>query len=134
MIRNSCSGVENEEEPVGLTNPATTQAQSQGSKFTHPNIHPIYDLAQHLKGPVLQFQSFKISMTQDNSRVSRRSPSEGPVSKCSRNWRLQSRPMSLCSEHLQVILYRPKSRRCDSLYHTSASTMRFSFFFFSFTF
>jgi hypothetical protein len=53
-----------------------TQTQIQGSEPTHPNIHPIYALLQHMKGQVLHIQSCRVSMAQGNSRVSKRSPSE----------------------------------------------------------
>jgi hypothetical protein len=49
-----------------LTNPGTTQA--------HLNIYLIYELLKHVKGPVLQIQSCRISMTQDNKRITERSP------------------------------------------------------------
>ena len=62
-----------------LTNSATTQAQIQGFELAHPNIYPIYELLECMKGPVLQIQSCRISMTQGNNRISKRSPSEDPV-------------------------------------------------------
>lgn len=43
-----------------------------------PNIHPISELLECMKGPVLQIQSCKISMTQGN-KISERSPVEDPV-------------------------------------------------------
>ena len=48
-------------------------------ELTHPNIYSIYELLEHVKGPVLQIQSCRISMTQGNNRISERSPSEVPV-------------------------------------------------------
>ena len=39
----------------------------------------IYELLEHMKGPVLQIQSFRISMAQGNNRISVRSPSENPI-------------------------------------------------------
>ena len=47
--------------------------------MVHPNIYPIHELLEHLKGLVLQIPSYRISMTQDNNRLSVRSPSEDPV-------------------------------------------------------
>ena len=38
------------------------------------------DLMKHMKGLVLQTQCCRISMTQDNNRISERSPTEGTVS------------------------------------------------------
>lgn len=61
------------------TNLATTQTQTQGFELAHPNTYPTYDLLANVKGLVLQKQNFGISMTQDNSRMSRRSPVEGPA-------------------------------------------------------
>ncbi|ERE69438.1 small conductance calcium-activated potassium channel protein 2 [Cricetulus griseus] len=59
-----------------LTNPGTTQAQIQGFVLAHPNNHPntypIYELLKCAKGLVVQNQSFRISMTQGNSRISKR--------------------------------------------------------------
>lgn len=57
-------------------NPATTQGKNQGYMLAQPDIHPIYDLLEDLKGHILQIQSYRIRKTQDKSRVSNRSPSE----------------------------------------------------------
>jgi hypothetical protein len=57
-----------------MTESATTQAQIQGFGLAHPSIYPIYDQLEHVKGWVLQIQSCRISMTQDNNRISDRSP------------------------------------------------------------
>ena len=48
-------------------------------ELVYPNIYPIYELLEHMKGLVLQIQSYRISMTQGNNRKSERSPSEDPV-------------------------------------------------------
>lgn len=45
----------------------------------------------------------------------------------SRKQRPQTRPMTPCSEYLQVKMCRLKGRLCDSLHHTAASTLRFFF-------
>lgn len=60
-----------------LTISATTQAQ--GFEVAHTNIHPIYELLEQLKGPILEIQSQWISITQGNSRIATRSPGEDPV-------------------------------------------------------
>jgi hypothetical protein len=62
-----------------LINSATTQTQIQGFELAHPNVHLICELLERAKGPVLQIQSFRNSMTQGNSRISERSPGEDPV-------------------------------------------------------
>ena len=36
-----------------LTNLTTTQTQIQGFELAHPNINPIYELLDHMKGSVL---------------------------------------------------------------------------------
>jgi hypothetical protein len=46
--------------------------------LARPNIYPIYEHLMHMKGLVLQIQSFRISMTQDNNRIMERSLSEDP--------------------------------------------------------
>ncbi|MEJ1279312.1 ST8 alpha-N-acetyl-neuraminide alpha-28-sialyltransferase 3 [Cricetulus griseus] len=94
MLTGLTQGPVKEQEPAGtslslllrshwkagrLTNPATTQAQNQHNELAHPNIHLIYELLEHVKGPDLQIQSCRMSTTQDNKKISRRSPSEGPV-------------------------------------------------------
>ena len=63
----------------GLTNSTTTQTQIQHFELFHPNIYSIYELLEHVKGPVLQIQSCRISMTQGNNRISERSPNKDPV-------------------------------------------------------
>ena len=57
-----------------------TQAQIQGFELAHPNIYPIYELLQ----PVL---SCRISMTQDNNRMSEKSPVRIQSLSCSRSQR-----------------------------------------------
>jgi hypothetical protein len=42
-------------------------------------MYPTYELLEHVKGPVLLNQSCRISMTQGNSRLLKRSLGEGPV-------------------------------------------------------
>ena len=59
-----------------MINPAA-QAQNQGYELAHPNIHPDCDPLEHVKGLVLQTQSCRISMTQDNNRRTRKTPRKG---------------------------------------------------------
>ena len=59
-----------------MTSLASTQAQIQVSELACSNIYSIYDLLEHMKGPVLQLQSYRISITQGNDRIS---DSEDPV-------------------------------------------------------
>jgi hypothetical protein len=47
--------------------------------LVHPNIYSIYELLEHVKGPVLKNQSCRISVTQGNNRISERSLSEDPA-------------------------------------------------------
>lgn len=61
-------------------NPATILAQNQGYELAHANIHLIYDLLKNVKGMNLQTPTSRISMTQENNRISRRSLSESPLS------------------------------------------------------
>lgn len=65
-----------------LTSSATIQVHIRGFELAHPNIYPIYELLEHVKGPVLQIQSFRISMTQGNNRITKRSPGEDTVLVC----------------------------------------------------
>ena len=37
--------------------------------MVHPNIYPIYELLECMKGLVLQIQNYRISMTQGNNRI-----------------------------------------------------------------
>lgn len=62
-----------------LTSSATTQVQIHGLELAYPNIYLVYELLEHVKGLVLQNQSCRISMTQDNSKIPERSPGEDPV-------------------------------------------------------
>ena len=58
------------ERAATLTSSDTNQAQIQGSGMAQPNIYPINELLEYMKGPVLQIQNHRISMTQGNDRVS----------------------------------------------------------------
>ena len=51
----------------------------EGFESAHPIIYIICELLERVKGPVLQPQSCRISMTQGNNRITGRSPSEDPV-------------------------------------------------------
>lgn len=62
-----------------VTNPATVQAQNQGYELTFPKAHTIYYLLDYVKGPYSKTQSCKISTTQSNNRISKKSSSEGLV-------------------------------------------------------
>lgn len=57
----------------------TIQAQIQGFELAHPNINSICELLESMKGQVLHIQSYRISTTQGDSRVSKGSPSKFPV-------------------------------------------------------
>ena len=46
--------------------------------MARPNIHPICELLEHMKGTDLQILNYRISKTQDNSRISERKPSKLP--------------------------------------------------------
>jgi hypothetical protein len=59
----------------GLTSSDTTQAQVQGFVLAHP----ISMMLEYVKGPVLQIQSCRISITQGGNKISKRSPGEDPV-------------------------------------------------------
>jgi hypothetical protein len=59
---------------------ATTRAQIQASELAQPNIYIlIYEWLGYVKEPVLLFQSFRVSMTEGNNRLTRRSPDEDPI-------------------------------------------------------
>ena len=63
-----------------LTNSCTTRTQTRDFELSHPNIYPIYELLEHMKGLELQIQIYKSSRIPGNNRMSERSPSEVPVS------------------------------------------------------
>jgi hypothetical protein len=56
---------------VRVSQPSYSQALS--------NIYPIQEFLEHAKGPILQTQSCRISMTQGNNGISERNPGEDPV-------------------------------------------------------
>jgi hypothetical protein len=62
-------GAEEHGIPLGLTNSANTQPLTQSFEMAHPNIYPIYELLEHMKGPDLQNRSCRIAMTQGNNRI-----------------------------------------------------------------
>ena len=63
-----------------LKNEGELVDQNQGCELAHPNLHPISALLKHVKEPVLQTQSCRISMMQGNNSISKRSPRKGPAS------------------------------------------------------
>ena len=62
-----------------MTSSDTSQAQIQGFELAHPNIYPIYELVESIKGLAVQIQSCRISMTQGTRGYLRGSPGEDPV-------------------------------------------------------
>lgn len=59
--------------------PSYHSAQYQTYALAHPNIHPNCEVLEHVKGRVLQTQSYRTSMAQGNNRIAKRNPSESPV-------------------------------------------------------
>ena len=57
----------------------TSQFHFQDLELAYPNIYPIGELLESRKGLVLQIQNYRISITQGNNRICKRSPSEVPV-------------------------------------------------------
>lgn len=62
----------------GLTTLVTNQEKFHDVDLARSNIYPIYELLEHVKGPVLLNHSCRISVTHDNSKISKRSLHEGP--------------------------------------------------------
>lgn len=58
----------------------TNQFQPFRPGLSWPTPTSIYDLLEYVKGPVIKIQSCRPSTTQDNNKISKRSPGEGPVS------------------------------------------------------
>ena len=57
-----------------LTSSATTQVQIQDFQLAYPKNYIICELLGCMKGPVLLFQSCRISMAQGNKRIIGRNP------------------------------------------------------------
>jgi len=66
--------------PCGMSweGSVTTQAQIQGYELAHSNINSIYELLEHIMGPDMQIQSYRISVTQGNNMISNCSPYKNP--------------------------------------------------------
>lgn len=62
------------------TNHEVAQAQNQDYDLICPNILPIYHALEHVKEADTQTQSFRISITYGNNRITKRSSNEGPAS------------------------------------------------------
>ena len=107
----------------GQTNSASTQAQIQGTDLaTH--IYPIYEVLDQVNetSPAdLKLQCLHDTGQQDIWEES----CWGSGIDSSRIQRPWTRPMTHCSEHLQVKLFRQKEVHCVPQWHTAASTMRF---------
>ena len=56
-----------------LSSSDTSQAQIQVFELAHPNIYPIYELLELMKGPILQIQNYRISIIKVNNKISERS-------------------------------------------------------------
>lgn len=54
------------------------QTQIKDLELAHSNICLIYELLEHMKRPLLRIKRYRISMTQDNNKKSKSSPSEDP--------------------------------------------------------
>jgi hypothetical protein len=61
---------------VRLTHSVTTQSQIQGFELAHLNIHPAYELLEHMAGLVLLIHSFR---TFHDRGILEKSPSENLI-------------------------------------------------------
>ena len=96
-----------------LTSSSATQAQIQVLELAQPNSYPIYKFLE-LEGAALLNHSRGISITQDNSKISKRSLGEGPDCWCSKSQRPRTRPTTHCSEPLQGKMFEQKRIVCDT--------------------
>lgn len=64
----------------GMINLATSQVQIECFEWAYPNINPICDLLEFVKGLVLQIQSYRISINQGNNRITGSKPYKVPLS------------------------------------------------------
>ena len=115
------------EKAVGRTNPAALQPQNWDYEVAHTNTHPIYELLKCVKGPDLQIQNYRVSMTQGINRISRRSSGEGPILIEKQKPETLSQTNIDGNEHLKI--YGLRGILCDSLGHTTVSTLRKLFLF-----
>jgi hypothetical protein len=106
----------------GQTNSAITQAQVYDFELSHPNIFPIYDLLEYVKGLGLQIQSCRFSMTKGNNSISEKSlvlKLRIRYWKCGRS----QRPWNQINDSLQWTFAREAVwTKGDILWHTTAST------------
>jgi hypothetical protein len=64
----------------GCSSSDASQAQTKGFEFIYPNIYPMDELLECIKGPALLIQTYRISMTLNSNRIFERSPTEVLVS------------------------------------------------------
>lgn len=70
---------------------SSDNSQTQGFEMTHPNTHPINELLELMKELVLQIQNYSVPMTEDNNRISKKTPS----------WFLKPEALNQTNESLQ---------------------------------
>lgn len=109
-----------------------TQAQTHGFELAHLITEPLHELLECMKGPMLQNQSCQISMTEGNNRISKRVLLRIHYWQCIRSQRPRTTSITHCHGHLQRKLFGQMYILCDTLWHTTAPVVRFSFLFFNF--
>jgi hypothetical protein len=68
--------------------PSYRPGPDPGFELAYPNIYPIYELQEHVKGLMLLNQSCRISITQSDNRISEKSPGKDPELKlCYTNYK-----------------------------------------------
>lgn len=95
----------------------------QGVEIAHSNIHSIYELLGCVKGLVLHIQSCRISMTQDNNRMSERNQSEKPVRMVLQRPEALNLTSDSSNGHLQEGVYGQRDILHDTLWPTTTSRM-----------
>lgn len=76
--------------------------QVQDFVLAYSNIYPSYSLLEHVKGPVLQIQSCRISIIQSNHRIAGRSPWDEPILKISQKPETSNQTNNSFNGHLQM--------------------------------
>lgn len=102
----------------GLTISATSQDQAKDFELAHPNIYPLYDLLDLMRGLILRFKDEGSPWHRATIRYL------GEIQMTIKYWLCRSqrshiRSMTYCNEHLLIKMFGQK----DTVWHTAASKM-----------
>lgn len=108
-----------------LTHSDTSRAQIQGFGLAHPNIYPLMNCWSTWRSLFYRSKAWGPLWHRVKTGCSREVPVRFQYLFCSRRQRSQTRAVTHCNEHIKANKCEQKGILWNTLWHTTASTIRF---------